>query len=396
MKIYKVGGAVRDSLLKKSPEDTDWVVVGANENHLLKMGFNRVGKDFPVFLHPETKEEYALARLERKTGEGYLGFETIAHESVTLEEDLSRRDFTINAMASDESGNIIDPYGGLNDLKKCILRHVTEAFLEDPLRILRGARFAAKLNFSIADETIAIMMEMVAKDQLAELKSERGWPEFQRAIVTDHPLAFFKVLAQCRALPNLFPEFNLLFSEFFNGEPHSEGTSILSLLDRKDRLERDSELIFAVISRALFLHNRKNGTLTSSQMSSFCDRLKVPKKFKNIAKRASAFKLVKKEFKTQLGSDVIHLLDAVGGFKNDHLFPKLLLLYELERETKRNTHSYVSANEILAVKNAVKKMNNDGLIQQNLSGEAFAEQLKIRKIALANDTLTLSAKPHEV
>ena len=396
MKIYKVGGAVRDSLLKKSPEDTDWVVVGANENHLLKMGFNRVGKDFPVFLHPETKEEYALARLERKTGEGYLGFETIAHESVTLEEDLSRRDFTVNAMASDESGNIIDPYGGLNDLRKCILRHVTEAFLEDPLRILRGARFAAKLNFSIADETITIMMEMVAKDQLAELKAERVWSEFQRAMVTDRPLAFFKVLAQCRALPNLFPEFNPLFGEYFNGESHSQGTSILSLLDRRDRLERDSELIFAVISRALFLHNRQNRTLTSSQMSSFCDRLKVPKKFKTIAKRASAFKLVKKEFKTQLGSDVIHLLDAVSGFKNDHLFPKLLLLYELELETKRNTHSYVSTNEILAVRNAVKNMNNDDLIQQNLSGESFAEQLKIRKIALANDTLTLSAKPHEV
>ena len=167
MKIYKVGGAVRDSLLKRTPEDTDWVVVGANENILLEKGFERVGQDFPVFLHPQTKEEYALARLERKTGQGYLGFEAIAHESVTLEEDLSRRDFTVNAMASDESGNIIDPYGGLGDLRKCILRHVTEAFLEDPLRILRGARFAAKLNFSIADKTMAIMLDMVAKNQLS-------------------------------------------------------------------------------------------------------------------------------------------------------------------------------------------------------------------------------------
>ena len=152
---------------KRTPEDTDWVVVGANENILLEKGFERVGQDFPVFLHPQTKEEYALARLERKTGQGYLGFEAIAHESVTLEEDLSRRDFTVNAMASDESGNIIDPYGGLGDLRKCILRHVTEAFLEDPLRILRGARFAAKLNFSIADKTMAIMLDMVAKNQLS-------------------------------------------------------------------------------------------------------------------------------------------------------------------------------------------------------------------------------------
>mgnify|MGYP001205460584 CR=1 FL=1 len=396
MKIYKVGGAVRDSLLKKSPEDTDWVVVGANENHLLTMGFKRVGKDFPVFLHPDTKEEYALARLERKTGEGYLGFETIAHESVTLEQDLSRRDFTVNAMASDESGNLIDPYGGLNDLRNCILRHVTEAFLEDPLRILRGARFAAKLNFSIADETITIMMEMVAKDRLAELKVERVWSEFQRAMVTDRPLAFFKVLAQCRALPNLFPEFNSLFGEFFNGESHSQGTSILSLLDRRDRLERDSELIFAVISRALFLHNRQNGTLTSSQMSSFCDRLKVAKKFKTIAKRASAFKLAKKEFKTQLGRHIIHLLDAVGAFKNDHLFPKLLLLYEIELEIDRDAHTYVSAKELLSITNAVKNINKRDLIQQNLSGDSFAKKLKIKKIALANDILTPQSKSHAI
>ena len=396
MKIYKVGGAVRDSLLKRSPEDTDWVVVGANENYLLKMGFDRVGKDFPVFLHPHTKEEYALARLERKTGEGYLGFETTTHESVTLEEDLSRRDFTINAMASDELGNIIDPYGGLNDLRKCILRHVTEAFLEDPLRILRGARFAAKLNFSVADETIAIMMEMVAKDQLSELKAERIWSEFKRAIVTDHPLLFFKVLAQCRALPNLLPEFSPPFGKFFNGESHSQDTKILSLLDRKDRIERDPELVFAIICRALFLYNQENGELTSSQMSSFCDRLKVPKKFKTIAKRASAFKLIKKEFRTRLGNEIIRLLDAVGGFKNDYLFSKLLLLYELELETKRDTHSYVSAKELMVVKNAIKNMDNNDLIQKNFSGESFAEQLKTRRIALANDTLALSARAHGV
>ena len=396
MKIYKVGGAVRDSLLKRSPEDTDWVVVGANENHLLKMGFDRVGKDFPVFLHPHTKEEYALARLERKTGEGYLGFETTTHESVTLEEDLSRRDFTINAMASDESGDIIDPYGGLRDLKKCILRHVTEAFLEDPLRILRGARFAAKLNFSIADETIAIMMEMVAKGQLAELKAERIWSEFKRAIVTDHPLVFFKVLAQCGALPNLFPEFNSLFGKFFSRESHPQNTRILLLLDKKVTPERDPELVFAVISRALFLYNQEDGELTASQMNSFCERLKVPKKFKTIAKRATAYKLVKKEFRAQLGNDIIALLDVVGGFKNDHLLPKLLLLYELELDTKRDTHSYVSAKELLAINNAVKEMNNSDLIQQNFSGESFAEQLKIKKIALANDTIALSAKPHEV
>ena len=396
MKIYKVGGAVRDSLLKKSPEDTDWVVVGANEKHLLEIGFDRVGKDFPVFLHPHTKEEYALARLERKTGKGYLGFETVAHETVTLEEDLSRRDFTVNAMASDESGKIIDPYGGLHDLRKCILRHVTEAFLEDPLRILRGARFSAKLNFSIADETMAVMLEMVAKDQLAELKEERVWSEFKRALATDHPLLFFKVLAECGALSKLFPEFSPLFVMLFNEGSHSQDTRILWLLNEKDKLKRDPELIFALISRALFLYNLENRELTSSQISSFCDRLKVPKKFRTIAKRASTFKLIKKEFRTQLGSKIIHLLDVVGGFKNDRLFPKLLLLYAMELEAKQGTDTYVSAKELLEVKNAVDNMNKNDLIRQNLSGESFAEQLKIRKITLANDTLTLSSKPRAV
>ncbi len=396
MKIYKVGGAVRDSLLKRTPEDTDWVVVGANENILLEKGFERVGQDFPVFLHPQTKEEYALARLERKTGQGYLGFEAIAHESVTLEEDLSRRDFTVNAMASDESGNIIDPYGGLGDLRKCILRHVTEAFLEDPLRILRGARFAAKLNFSIADKTMAIMLDMVAKNQLSELKEERVWSEFKRAIVTDHPLIFFKVLAECRALKKLFPEFNSLFIKLFSQESYSQDTKILSLLYKKNRLEQDPELIFALLSRALFLHNQENEELTHEQMESFCDRLKVAKKFKLIAKRASFLKIIKKEFTPKLGSKVIHLLDLVGAFKNDHLFPKLLLLYEIELEIDRDAHTYVSAKELLSITNAVKNINKRDLIQQNLSGDSFAKKLKIKKIALANDILTPQSKSHAI
>ena len=155
-------------------------------------------------------------------------------------------------MASDEAGNIIDPYGGLGDLRKGILRHGTEAFLEDPLRILRGARFAAKLNFSIADKTMAIMLDMVAKNQLSELKEERVWSEFKRAIVTDHPLIFFKVLAECRALKKLFPEFNSLFIKLFSQESYSQDTIILSLLYKKNRLEQDPELIFALLSRSLF------------------------------------------------------------------------------------------------------------------------------------------------
>jgi len=397
MKIYKVGGAVRDSLLKRSPEDTDWVVVGANEEDLLEKGFQRVGEDFPVFLHPRTKEEYALARLERKVRKGYRGFKVVTHKSVTLEEDLARRDFTINAMASDSTGNIIDPYSGRSDLSKCLLRHVTEAFSEDPLRVLRAARFASKLNFSVAEETMTLMTEMAATNQLAELKEERIWSEFKKAIVTDYPLKFFKVLGKCKALPQLFPELETLFNTLTSEESaksYNESIRMLTLIDRKNKIVREPELIFSIITRALYLHNKKNAEATASQMCSFCDRLKVPKKFKTIAKKASAFKLIKKEFKSTLGRDAIHLLDLIGGFKSDNLFPTLLFLYQIELESNYDAKAYVSRKELLAVVSAVKNMDKNDLIQQNLSGELFAEELKIRKISIANHLLTHAPKPH--
>ncbi|HYQ40024.1 MAG TPA: multifunctional CCA addition/repair protein [Pseudomonas sp.] len=214
MQIYKVGGAVRDRLLGRTITETDWVVVGARAEELLAQGFRPVGADFPVFLHPQSGEEYALARTERKSGRGYGGFTFYADPTVTLEEDLIRRDLTINAMAEDADGRVIDPYGGRDDLALRLLRHVSPAFAEDPLRVLRVARFAARyapLGFRVAEETQALMAEIAASGELADLTAERVWKEISRALMEPRPEVFLEVLRDCGALRALLPEVDALF-----------------------------------------------------------------------------------------------------------------------------------------------------------------------------------------
>ena len=211
---YLVGGAVRDQLLDEPWHEHDWVVVGATPEQLLQAGFRPVGQDFPVFLHPKTGEEYALARTERKSGQGYGGFTFHATPEVTLEEDLQRRDLTINAMAKDDDGNIIDPYGGQQDIQSRLLRHVSPAFAEDPLRVLRVARFAARyapLGFSVADETMALMRELAESGELKALTAERSWKEISRAVMESRPDVFIRVLRDCGALAELLPEVDCLF-----------------------------------------------------------------------------------------------------------------------------------------------------------------------------------------
>ncbi|MDG9926281.1 MULTISPECIES: multifunctional CCA addition/repair protein [unclassified Pseudomonas] len=214
MQIYKVGGAVRDRLLGRDVSDTDWVVVGATAEAMQAQGFRPVGADFPVFLHPQTGEEYALARTERKSGQGYGGFTFHASPDVTLEEDLTRRDLTINAMAEDDDGQVIDPYGGLQDLEDRLLRHVSPAFAEDPLRVLRVARFAARyapLGFRVADETQALMRRLAESGELKALTPERSWKEISRALMEPRPDVFIQVLRDCGALVELLPEVDALF-----------------------------------------------------------------------------------------------------------------------------------------------------------------------------------------
>lgn len=238
MQVYQVGGAVRDRLLGRPVSDIDWVVVGATPEHMLAQGFRPVGADFPVFLHPATGEEYALARCERKTGHGYGGFTFFADPSVTLEQDLLRRDLTINAMAQDEQGNLIDPYGGRQDLQNRVLRHVSPAFIEDPLRVLRVARFAARyadLGFVIADETLALMRELSESGELLHLSAERIWQEFARALMEPQPQVFIETLRIVGALAQLLPEVDALFGVPQRAEYHPEvdtGLHVLCVLEQ--------------------------------------------------------------------------------------------------------------------------------------------------------------------
>ena len=238
MRIYKVGGAVRDRLLGKAVTDIDWVVVGATTDEMLGQGFRPVGADFPVFLHPKTGEEYALARTERKSGRGYGGFTFHASPEVTLEEDLIRRDLTINAIAEDDHGNLTDPYHGQKDLKARILRHVSPAFAEDPLRVLRVARFAARYapdGFSIAPETLALMQQLSESGELQALTPERSWKEISRALMENQPQVFVQVLRECGALKVLFPEVDALFGVPQPAAHHPEvdtGEHVLSVLEQ--------------------------------------------------------------------------------------------------------------------------------------------------------------------
>ncbi len=270
MKIYLVGGAVRDTLLGRKVTERDYVVVGATPKEMLDLGFRQVGKDFPVFLHPETNEEYALARTERKTGKGYTGFECNADPSVTLEEDLKRRDLTINAMAQevgDPSNKIIDPYQGQNDLKNKILRHISPAFSEDPVRILRVARFAARFpSFTVFHETNELMKDMVQNGEVDALVPERVWKEFSRALTEENPIRFFEVLNDCGALIKLFPE--IILKESF------KTSKSLDCLKNAIAQRPPNELIyFGTLAAGLEKH----------EITTLCQRLKPPTQFSELA-----------------------------------------------------------------------------------------------------------------
>ncbi len=255
MQVYEVGGAVRDALLGRPVNDRDWVVVGGTPQQLVDAGYLPVGKDFPVFLHPDTREEYALARTERKTAPGYRGFTVHADPGVTLEEDLARRDLTINAIARDGEGRLVDPFDGQRDLRERVLRHVTGAFREDPVRILRLARFAARFtDFSVAPATMALMREMVADGEVDALVAERVWQELARGLMEDRPSRMFEVLRECGALARLLPEVDRLWGVPQRPEYHPEvdtGVHLMMVLDMGARLQAPLAVRFACLAHDL-------------------------------------------------------------------------------------------------------------------------------------------------
>src|SRR5688572_24166589 len=271
MKIYEVGGAVRDELLGLPVKDRDYVVVGATPEEMLELGYRAVGRDFPVFLHPETHEEHALARTERKTARGYHGFQFHADPEVTLEEDLARRDLTINAIARDEDGNLIDPYNGAEDLSAGILRHVSPAFAEDPVRILRVARFAARFGFDIAPETLELMHAMVKSGEADALVSERVWQELARGLQENRPSRMFEVLRECGADAKIVPEIAALIDDPERGE------AALDALDTAAANDEPLEVRFAALARALDPY----------AVEALADRLRLPASVRELAVLAS-------------------------------------------------------------------------------------------------------------
>lgn len=298
MQVYLVGGAVRDKLLDIPVYDKDWVVVGSSPDEMLSQGFTAVGKDFPVFLHPKTKQEYALARTERKSGAGYTGFECHFAPDVTLEEDLIRRDLTINAMAQAEDGTLIDPYGGQRDLNDRILRHVSDAFIEDPLRVLRLARFAAKLShlgFTVAEETMTLMAQITSSGELEHLTAERVWQEWHKSLSTQNPEVFLSVLRDCGALKVVLPELDRLFGVPQPEKWHPEiDTGIHTLMVAKQAAQLSSSLTMRFAAQ---VHDLGKGVTPESEWPShkmhchtgikiikkLCERVRVPNEFKELA-----------------------------------------------------------------------------------------------------------------
>ena len=287
-KIYCVGGAVRDGLLGLPVQDHDWVVVGATPQQMAELGFQPVGKDFPVFLHPDTHEEYALARTERKTALGYKGFAVYAAADVTLEQDLSRRDFTVNAIAQAQDGSLIDPYNGIADLKAGVLRHVSAAFSEDPVRILRAARFVARFGFSIAPETLALMRLMVANGEVDALVAERVWQELERGLMQENPSHFITTLRDCGALAKILPEVDALFGVPQPPQYHPEidcGIHTMMVLDDTAKHEYALEVRFAALMHDLGKGNTPKDILprhighearSVDLLRALCERLRVP------------------------------------------------------------------------------------------------------------------------
>ena len=282
MEIYEVGGAVRDSLLGRPVADRDWVVTGATPDEMRALGYRQVGRDFPVFLHPVTHEEYALARLERKQAAGYRGFSFDTSRAVTLEQDLARRDVTINAMARDSQGHLIDPYGGQADLAAGILRHITPAFAEDPLRVLRVARFAARFGYTVHPETLALMRTLAESGELDTLTPERVWRELERALSEPQPSHFFGVLRACGALAVLFPEIERLFSmppPASAPEAMNAGMAVLSALDRAALQSVPVATRFAL----LLLPTARSAAPAEAQADAISQRLRVPVAMRELA-----------------------------------------------------------------------------------------------------------------
>ena len=398
MEIYLVGGAVRDELLGRPIRERDWVVVGATPDELLARGFRPVGKDFPVFLHPDTHEEYALARTERKTAPGYHGFSVHAAPEVTLEDDLVRRDLTINAMACDGRGRLIDPCHGRRDLEARWLRHVSPAFAEDPVRILRVARFSARyapLGFRVAPETLDLMRAMVASGEVDHLVAERVWAETVRALGEPGPGQFIRTLRDCGALARIFPELERLFGVPQPPVHHPEidtGLHTLLALEQAVRLNADPITRFAVL-----VHDLGKGTTPSGEwprhidheqrgaelVRAFCQRLRIPNMYRELGVLTARFHTHVHRALELRPKTLLNTVQGLDALRKPQRFEQFLVACEADARGRLGLENrdYPQADFMRRIYRAAAGVPVQPLLEQGLSGLALAEALHRERLA---------------
>jgi len=398
VKVYLVGGAVRDSLLDRPVHERDWVVVGATPEEMTARGFRPVGRDFPVFLHPETHEEHALARLERKVGLGYRGFVTEFSPQVTLEQDLLRRDLTINAMAQSEEGDIVDPYGGQTDLRGRVLRHVSPAFSEDPVRILRVARFLARyapLGFRVAEKTIELMRKMVAAGEVDALVPERIWRELERALGEPEPRAAIELLRQCGALRIIMPELDALFGVPQRPEWHPEidtGEHTLLTLQVAAARNASTPIRFALLMHDLgkaltpqdqWPRHHGHEQLGVSAIEALCARLRVPQEFRELSILASRYHTHVHRGLELRATTILELLEASDAFRRPERFADFLEVCECDARGRLGLQdqSYPQRARIKSAWAAARAVTWDERERAGLEGPQIGERLRALRLA---------------
>jgi len=422
LNIYLVGGAVRDKLLKREVKDHDYLVVGATVEQMLSLGFVQVGKDFPVFLHPDTKQEYALARTERKQGQGYTGFSCYAEPDVTIEQDLRRRDLTVNAMAMDEQGNIIDPYNGQVDLKNKLLRHVSDAFIEDPLRVLRVARFAARYHsdgFSIADETLALMTEISISGELATLSAERVWQEMQRSLAEGgsvqgandqgSPEVFFEILHQCQALKALWPDLNKLWGIPNPAQWHPEicsGLHTMMVVQQSVLLTEHNDNKAAIRFAAL-CHDLGKGLTANEHWPShrghekaglpliekIAQQLKVPNAYKQLALKVCEYHLhCHKAFELKATS-LLKMFNELDVWRKPQEFDDFIIACKSDFLGRLGLENrpYPQEHFLKEATQAARLVNAKIFVAQGLKGVEIKEAIAQARLAAIKEVQTMPA-----
>ncbi|GGM81527.1 MULTISPECIES: multifunctional CCA addition/repair protein [Shewanella] len=397
MKIYLVGGAVRDSLLNLPIKDKDYMVVGATPEQMQQLGYRQVGKDFPVFLHPKTQQEYALARTERKVGLGYGGFSCYASPDVTLEQDLLRRDLTINAIAQDEEGNLYDPYNGVADIQARQLRHVSTAFAEDPLRVLRVARFAARfhsLGFKIAKETMSLMQHMSQTEELTALTPERVWQEVDKSLGGPNTEIFFQVLRQCGALKILFPEIDALFGIPQPEKWHPEidtGLHTLMVLTQATLLTQDKAVRFAALVHDLgkalspkehWPKHHGHGQKGLPIIKKLCERLRVPNEYRDLALLVSdQHQNVHQAFELR-AETIVKVFDKADFWRKPERLNQLLLacIADMRGRTGFEHQAYPQSDYLNACFLAANNVDIKAIIAAGFQGGQIKQALNLRRI----------------